>query len=81
MVTLDLLGSGFSLLQILMDSMYLSKKQQNKSINNLNLIKLLVATTSLVFDFTFLMQHCIVYKDKIAHDEIRMALYNNSLNI
>ena len=74
----DLLGSSFALLQLLMDLVYLGKRDLDTGghigfqyLNHLNMIKLFVTTFSIAFDFVFLVQHCLMYRDAVLTDKRR----------
>lgn len=78
-VAFDLLGSSFALLQLLMDLVYLGRKTDLDTgghigfqyLNHLNMIKLFVSTFSIAFDFVFLVQHCLMYRDAVLADKRR----------
>ena len=78
-VAFDLLGSSFALLQLLMDLVYLGRKTDLDPVghigfqylNHLNMIKLFVSTFSIAFDFVFLVQHCLMYRDAVLADKRR----------
>ncbi len=77
-VAFDLLGSSFALLQLLMDLVYLGKRDKENAghigfqyLDHLNMIKLFVSTFSIAFDFVFIVQHCLMYRDAVLADKRR----------
>jgi hypothetical protein len=77
-VAFDLLGSSFALLQLLMDLVYLGKRDQVTGghigfqyLNHLNMIKLFMSTFSIAFDFVFLVQHWFMFRDAVLADKRR----------
>lgn len=80
MVALDLLGAAFALLQVVMDLLYLAKPASEEVVSptsRLNMIKLFMATFSIAFDFVFLMQHFLMYKDAVQAD-LRKRIYERN---
>ena len=59
MIILDLFGSGFALCQLVSDLI-----NANGTISyNINTMKLFMATISLAFDISFLLQHYVLFKE------------------
>ena len=73
MVLFELMGSSFALLQLIMDLMAANQKKEEgfdptfaaPKTDKVNTIKLFMAMFSIAFDFVFLIQHYIMYKESV----------------